>query len=74
MRDSWEYSLNPNKGIYYTTKAYYDDLDYHYVVDLEKPDVHKQFQAFLKTIEANGKKQAMRELKDQFRGLRDLLS
>lgn len=69
-----DYSINPKKGIYYTENIYHDDVEYHYVVDFDKPDVPKQFQAFLKNIEANGKKKGMRELKDQFRGLRDLLS
>jgi hypothetical protein len=72
-RDSWEYSIC-DRGIYYTTKAYHDDLDYHYVVDFTKPDVHKQFQNFLSTIEDNGKRKSMRDLKGQFRELKDLLT
>lgn len=71
--DSWEYSINPNKGIYYTTKAYHD-LDYHYVVDFDKPDVHRQFQNFLRSVEAEGARKVMKQIKDQFRGLKDLLS
>jgi hypothetical protein len=74
MRDSYEYSLNPKKGIYYTENIYHDDVEYHYVVDFDKPDVPKQFQSFLKNIEANGKKAAMRDLKQQFKGLRELLA
>lgn len=71
--DSWKYSINPKKGIYYTERAYHDDLDYHYVVDFEKPDVHGQFQKFLLSVEDEGAKKGMRQLKDQFRGLRELL-
>jgi hypothetical protein len=69
-----EYSINPKKGIYYTTKAYHDDLDYHYVVDFDKPDVHAQFLRFLQSVEGEGAKKGMRRLKEQFRGLRELLS
>jgi hypothetical protein len=72
MRDLWEYSISP-KGIYYTTRAYHDDLDYHYLVDLGKPDTHKQFQKFLETVAAVGREMQTRDMKVQFKALRDLL-
>lgn len=68
------YFINPNKGIYYTRNAYHDDVDYIYLVDFDNPDVDKQFQSFLKLVRDEGKKEGMRELKEQFRGLRNLLS
>lgn len=74
MRDKREYSINPNKGIYYTTKGYHDDIDYHYVVDFDKSDVDRQFQSFLDDMVNLGKKKGMTELKQQFRAIRDLLA
>lgn len=65
----WEYSIC-NKGIYYTENAYHDDLDYYYVVDFDKPDVHKQF---LETVANVGREMQVRGMKGQFRALRELL-
>lgn len=68
------YWINPKKGIYYTEKAYHDDIDYVYVVDFDKPDVDKQFARFIETIKKDGAKESMASLKRQFSGLRELLS
>lgn len=68
------YWIDPKRGIYYTERAYHDDLDYHYVVDFEKPDLDKQFKRFLEIVEDEGARKGMRQLKDQFRGLRELLA
>lgn len=72
MRDAREYWICA-RGIYYTTSAYHDDIDYHYVVDLEKPDVGKQFQRFLEDIMGLGERKAIRDLKSQFKTLKELL-
>lgn len=72
--DPSEYFINETRGIYYTTRAYYDDLDFHYVVDFTKPDINKQFAAFKERLLEAGEKRAMRKLRDQFRGLRELLA
>lgn len=72
MRDLWGYSIC-DRGIYYTSKAYHDDLDYHYVVDFEKPDVGKQFQKFLETVASVGRELQVRDMKGQFKALRELL-
>lgn len=71
--DSNEYDIS-TRGIYYTTRAYHDELDYHWVVDFNKPNVDEQFREFKRRIEENGAKRAMRELKQQFKTLRELLS
>lgn len=68
------YWIDQGRGIYRTENSYHDDVDYIYVVDFDKPDVDKQFRNFLDIVEENGKRKGMRELKAQFRGLRDLLS
>lgn len=68
------YFINPKKGIYFTRSAYHDSVDYIYEVDFDKPDVNKQFQDFIRMIKEQGHKEGMRELKQQFRSLQDLLT
>lgn len=67
------YWINPKKGIYYTEKAYHDDIDYVYVVDFDKPDVKKQFEKFIEMIKRDGAKENMVKLKRDFSALKDLL-
>lgn len=57
-----------DKGIFYTENSYYDDVDYHYVVEFADIDCHKQFRTFLKTIFQEGKKARSREIKHLFTG------
>lgn len=66
------YFINPKKGIYYTQKAYHDDIDYVYVVDFDEPDVEKQFQHFLKYVRKDGADEKMQQLKSEFKALREL--
>ena len=69
-----EYSID-EQGIYYLVRVYHDDLECRDVVDFKNPEkLTEQFQDFLKQIEQNGKFKAMKDLKQQFRGLRDLLA
>jgi hypothetical protein len=68
------YWINPKKGIYYTEKAYHDDIDYIYVVDFDKSDVKKQFEKFIEMIKRDGAKENMVKLKRDFSALKDLLS
>lgn len=68
------YYIDHKKGIFYTENSYHDSVDYHYVVDFDKPDVDKQFKQFLEHKERDGEYAAMQKLKQQFRGLRELLS
>ena len=66
------YFINPKKGIYYTQKAYHDEVDYIYIVDFDKPDVDEQFKRFLRYVEKAGADKKMDELKKQFSALREL--
>lgn len=66
------YFINPKKGIYYTEKAYHDDVDYIYIVDFDKPNVDEQFKHFLRYVEKDGANKKMDELKKQFSALREL--
>lgn len=66
------YFINPKKGIYYTQKAYHDEVDYIYIVDFDKPNVDEQFKHFLRYVEKDGSDKKMDELKKQFSALREL--
>lgn len=68
------YCINPKKGIYYTRSAYHDNVDYIYEVDFDEPNIGKQFRQFIDKVKKEGHKEGMRELKQQFRGLQELLS
>lgn len=66
------YFINPKKGIYYTQKAYHDEVDYIYIVDFDNPNVDEQFKNFLRYVEKDGSDKKMDELKKQFSALREL--
>ena len=67
------YFINPKKGIYYTQKAYHDEVDYIYIVDFDEPNVEEQFKSFLRYVEKDGANKKLSELKLQFRALSQLL-
>ena len=64
------YFINPKKGIYYTQKAYHDEVDYIYIVDFDNPNVDEQFKHFLRYVEKDGSDKKMDALKKQFSAMR----
>lgn len=63
-----KYSLDKDKGIYYTSKAYYDDIDYHYEVNFTKDNYCQDFQRFIAFVFNEGKKARSREIRNLFTG------
>lgn len=50
------------KGIYYTENSYHDDVDVHYVVELNKENTKTQLTSFLNHIKSLGAQERSREI------------